>query len=669
MDKPFPAYEGDEPYVFVCYAHDDEATVFPDMQWLREQGINLWYDEGISGGKVWRAEILKELQGASKVLYYISAASLQSIHCNREIDYAVDNLAVIPVYLDESELTPELDLALHRVQALHHSDDTRYQQLLLDALRQSTAVRGRSVSNHKKSSRGLYAGLGLVLVALLGGAWWYAQRPATADRITPAAVDEIRAPTIAVLPLSNISGDESQNYFSLGFTQEIWNKVREIPGLQVIATTSSSRFLDSTLGAIEIGQQLNASYLLEGTVNRSGNLVRVSVNLIDAETGIHILGRDYNQAINDVESLFAIYDDLANEIGSTLTGFIGDKDQPSKLPTESLAAYELLQQGRWEYDTNYQNVKALALFNQALELDPDSLEIQEQRLYALYQVADTGEVPSKVGYEVARKAARKVLAVDPENPVALYVQANLTLALDLDFRKALDRYDRAERAGFSEDGMPIHRALIHINAGDPQQAVALMEKAELLDPEGTFIKTILAVCLYFAGDIEASNRKFDEALALAPYNRYTVRMAIGLAAWAKDIGRLRLLIEAASARDGVVEDYARPLLQLLEGDAEPLRKLVEGWRENLENTFVFQLTFTQMYYFLGDYANHFRSFAVQEKEFSTLHLTNMNIVSRRNYWENLEAWADSDTEKQAERHALLEEHRARIARVTEKMVL
>ena len=64
MDKPFPAYEGDEPYVFVCYAHDDEATVFPDMQWLREQGINLWYDEGISGGKVWRAEILKALQAA-----------------------------------------------------------------------------------------------------------------------------------------------------------------------------------------------------------------------------------------------------------------------------------------------------------------------------------------------------------------------------------------------------------------------------------------------------------------------------------------------------------------------------------------------------------------------------------------------------------------------------
>ena len=79
VDKPFPAYEGDEPYVFVCYAHDDEATVFPDIQWLREQGITLWYDEGISAGKVWRAEILKALQGASKVLYYISAASLQSI--------------------------------------------------------------------------------------------------------------------------------------------------------------------------------------------------------------------------------------------------------------------------------------------------------------------------------------------------------------------------------------------------------------------------------------------------------------------------------------------------------------------------------------------------------------------------------------------------------------
>ena len=72
MDKPFPAYKGDDPYVFVCYAHEDDEDVYPEISWLRDQGINIWYDEGISAGKVWRRELAEAIQGASRVLYYIS---------------------------------------------------------------------------------------------------------------------------------------------------------------------------------------------------------------------------------------------------------------------------------------------------------------------------------------------------------------------------------------------------------------------------------------------------------------------------------------------------------------------------------------------------------------------------------------------------------------------
>ncbi len=77
MDRPFPAYKGDDPYVFVCYAHDDEDVVFPEMAWLHEQGINLWYDEGISAGRIWREEIGDAIKGASKVLYSISESSVE----------------------------------------------------------------------------------------------------------------------------------------------------------------------------------------------------------------------------------------------------------------------------------------------------------------------------------------------------------------------------------------------------------------------------------------------------------------------------------------------------------------------------------------------------------------------------------------------------------------
>ena len=94
----FAAYEGDEAYVFVCHAHEDSTIVYPEINWLHEQGVNLWYDEGISAGKNWRAAIGDSLLGASRVLFYISERSLKSIHCNREINLALDeDKDVVPV--------------------------------------------------------------------------------------------------------------------------------------------------------------------------------------------------------------------------------------------------------------------------------------------------------------------------------------------------------------------------------------------------------------------------------------------------------------------------------------------------------------------------------------------------------------------------------------------
>ena len=90
MEQPFAAYDGEEAYVFVCYAHDDSAVVYPEMAWLGENSINLWYDEGISAGKNWRAAIGDSLIGASHILFYVSEGSLRSDHCNREINLALD---------------------------------------------------------------------------------------------------------------------------------------------------------------------------------------------------------------------------------------------------------------------------------------------------------------------------------------------------------------------------------------------------------------------------------------------------------------------------------------------------------------------------------------------------------------------------------------------------
>ena len=141
MEKPFPAYEGSEPYVFVCYAHADAETVYSDLKDLHSQGINLWYDEGISAGKSWRAEIATAIAGTSKLLFFISESSLHSAHCLREVDYALNHdIEIVPVYLEDCTLPGELELGLNRVHALFRESDTRYVEHLVTAMRENTSA-------------------------------------------------------------------------------------------------------------------------------------------------------------------------------------------------------------------------------------------------------------------------------------------------------------------------------------------------------------------------------------------------------------------------------------------------------------------------------------------------------------------------------------------------
>lgn len=138
MDRPFPAYKGSESFVFVCYAHSDAPVVYADLVLIDQAGINVWYDEGIAAGKSWREEIATAIKHASKLIFFISDASLRSAHCLREVDYALSHeIEIIPVYLDNCSLPGELELVFSRVQALFRKTDSMYMEHLLEALRAS----------------------------------------------------------------------------------------------------------------------------------------------------------------------------------------------------------------------------------------------------------------------------------------------------------------------------------------------------------------------------------------------------------------------------------------------------------------------------------------------------------------------------------------------------
>ena len=141
MDKPFPAYDGDEPYVFVCYAHDDAKIVYPEILWLRNQGINIWYDEGISPGAEFPERLGQAILGAKLVLFYVSPTSVNSRHCRDEVYFALDqNRPVLASHIADAEMPPGLALSTGTTQALmrYEMRQKDYRKKLLAGIQQLT---------------------------------------------------------------------------------------------------------------------------------------------------------------------------------------------------------------------------------------------------------------------------------------------------------------------------------------------------------------------------------------------------------------------------------------------------------------------------------------------------------------------------------------------------
>jgi hypothetical protein len=140
-EKPPPAYEGDEPFVYVCYSHDDARSVMSEIAWLSQKGVHIWYDGGIPAGSRWSDELASRIRGSSAFLYFISDRSVSSNHCVNEVNFVADlNKPTIAVYLQETELPDGLKLMLGATQTIRRYDTTaaayrrQIETVLLDCL-------------------------------------------------------------------------------------------------------------------------------------------------------------------------------------------------------------------------------------------------------------------------------------------------------------------------------------------------------------------------------------------------------------------------------------------------------------------------------------------------------------------------------------------------------
>jgi TolB-like protein/Tfp pilus assembly protein PilF len=339
--------------------------------------------------------------------------------------------------------------------------------------------------------------------------------PEIAVQEAPAIPNPEQYRAIAVLPFADMSEAGDQAWFAEGIAEELLHALAGVEGLKVMARTSSFAFKGTDKTIAEIAEILGVQAVLEGSVRRSGELIRITAQLVDASSGYHIWSGSYQRELTDI---FRLQDELALSVVKALRLKLG-VEQRERLVAEqtvSMEAYNWFIRGRALYDwANWKTLKqSIQYFQQAVEADPQyamawGYLANALSLSVVWQSADEA-------FPAAQSAYQRALALDQEQSQALSAKA-LRLALyDHDWGGAVELYQRAMRSrddAFVKIG---YGAFITHAADRPDVSVRMYREAEKRDPLHAGIKANLGTFLLYVGDTEVSIEKAKEALELEP---------------------------------------------------------------------------------------------------------------------------------------------------------
>jgi len=321
-------------------------------------------------------------------------------------------------------------------------------------------------------------------------------------------------PSVAVLPFKNLSTDAGQDFFSAGITEDVITALGRFSNLLVVAKSASFQLKDRNLSPAEIGRLLNVRYLLEGSVRRAGDRLRVSVELTEAATGRNVWSEAYDAEVKDI---FDVQQDIARRVVGAaavkLTRF--ERDRALAKPTESLAAYEHVLRGREHFSraTRDSNDEAQDMFQRAIDLDPSYAAAYAELGLTLIEAVASGWTEF-IADDLARAEtlAQKALLLDSASTTAYRLLAEVHLARRR-FDLALGQIDRALEFNPSDAESFSMRGNILVWAGRAAEALPWLEGALRLDNANARATFLLSTAYYFLDRYSASVEAMDHALA------------------------------------------------------------------------------------------------------------------------------------------------------------
>ena len=335
---------------------------------------------------------------------------------------------------------------------------------------------------------------------------------------------------LAVLPFVNMSADAENEYFSDGITEELLNALTKIEGLQVTSRTSAFAYKGKNDDIRDIALKLNVDKILEGSVRKAGNRVRITAQLINAADGYHIWSETYDRNLTDI---FAVQDEISGIIANKLRQNLiaaPTSGQSGRKPVVNVDAYTLFLKGLhfWNKITPSDARRAIECYEQAIAIEPGYAQAYAMAAGAYGYLGSSGQMSSHKAFEIVHKYADKALQLDRSIAESHLAKACAYLFYDWEWKKAYESLQEALKInpGVSETYKLL--GMYHIITGEKDKAVQIMEEAVKIDPLSPAINQYLGNVYVYATRYDDAIRQAEKVLEMYPQ----MRICIELKAWA-----------------------------------------------------------------------------------------------------------------------------------------
>ena len=519
-----------EATVFVSYSREDQKRALPIIKILENAGFSVWWDGLLEGGERFARTTEAALENAKAVVVLWSTTSHDSHWVHDEATRGRDRKCLVPLSIDGSEAplgfrqfqlidaaqgkvkdgSPEMQKMVRAVAALHD----RPSDFFGAAVATSPALNRRHLLIGGGTAALGAVGLAAWLAGLVGGS-------------------SANAASVAVMPFENLSGDPKQAYFSDGLAAEVRAELSRNALLQVAAQTSSNTFRDRQDDIKTIASKLGVAFLLEGSVRRSGDMVKIDAQLINGRTGFESWSESFDRSMTDI---FAVQNEIATAIATKLSDQIGS-GSPAKSDTEvsggtkSVAAFDAYLRGRDLFDAGADEASdrlAVAKFDEAIAADPKYAAAYAAKSRSLAVIANqygAGE-ELRTLYNEAVLAARRAVEVAPK-----YAEAHSALGFALavgkmDMRSARAPYEMSLKLGSGDADILSRYAIFASRFGRFAEADNAITKSLALDPLNARTFRVNGAINYGVGRYEKAVEELEKGLKLSP-TLGAVRAGIG----------------------------------------------------------------------------------------------------------------------------------------------